>query len=65
MLFADKAALNASFLGKLLNCEPGGGWNISQVMRIATTIKIDPRTMLFSDLIKLIDEEDWRYRTQK
>ncbi|MCX6703378.1 MAG: hypothetical protein NTV02_01665 [Candidatus Zambryskibacteria bacterium] len=62
LAIADKAALNASFLGKLLNCESGGGWNISQVVRIATAIGIDPRTMLLSDLTELINEEDKKYK---
>lgn len=59
---ADKAQMNASFLGKILNLEPGGGWNLNQVFRITAAIELDPRVILFSDLAKIIKEEEKKYK---
>ncbi len=61
---AATADMNASFLGKIIRCLPGGNWNFMQVMKISTAVNLDSRTMLFSDLSKLIDDEDERYKSQ-
>ncbi len=59
---AEKAYLNASFLGKLLSLEPGGGWNLTQIFKISTVIQVDPRVMLFSDLAQVIKDEEKKYK---